>query len=131
MTTKTRTRWIIGLTLGAAVLAGTATAGYAIGATSNLQAQRAYATGVETTRWDYCNLEFDDDQSPVADDPRTYAGLPDSAIVADKSCSPELVTSWNNAQRDAGAEERACVIDDNLTDLVGTYVCTAPTSTTY
>ncbi|GAB3615894.1 hypothetical protein GCM10027416_04510 [Okibacterium endophyticum] len=131
MTIKTRTRWIVGLTLGAALLAGTATTGYAIGAASNLQAQRAYATGIETARWDYCNLQFDDDHKPVADDPRTYAGLPDSAIVADASCSPELVTSWNNAQQDAGADERGCVIDDNLTAIIGAYVCTVPTSTTY
>lgn len=131
MNTKTDVRWFIGLALGAVALAGTATTGYAVGVSSNRMAQTAYQLGVETARSDYCNLQFDDSRSPVADDPRTYAGLPESVVVADDSCSAELVTSWNNAQASVPSDRRACIIDGDLTAIVGAYVCSVPTSTAY
>ncbi|AZZ49691.1 hypothetical protein C5E02_10955 [Rathayibacter rathayi] len=135
MTRTTRTRWFIGSAFAALLLVTAAGAGIVVAtnATPSTSAaeQQGYKQGVDAARRDFCNLQFDKEGSPTVDDPRTYSGLPSSVVVADDSCTSDLVTLWNNSQEHDGSDKRACIINRTYETVVAAYLCEAPTSKGY
>jgi hypothetical protein len=132
MKISTRTRLTVGIVGGVVAVAAAGAVGFEVASTTGEPFSRGYEAGVTTTRLDFCNLQFRGKAGkPSADDPRTYSGLPANLIVADRACSPEVVSAWNQGQEDAGSDKRACTLDDQLTALVGAYVCTVTTTTSY
>jgi hypothetical protein len=144
MTNTNRTKWIIASTFAVVLIVGASTAGSAVASNlvTNLTASpasttstsdwaQAYEAGARNARIEFCNLRYDKDNAPTVDDPRTYGSLPANVVVADDVCDPHRVTQWNDAQKSAGSDKRACIIDRDLTALIGRYFCTAPSSETY